>query len=73
MHIDLREDPTKLRYQVRMDSLTGHACCFEATVIDTHTGDDGEYDIVCECLSPTMANKLCDLLNEGEKNATRTN
>lgn len=50
------------RYQVRSRSESGH-CCFEATVVDTHTPGP---KWICECMDADEAERICELLNAAE-------
>lgn len=53
------------RYQVVDGSVSGH-CCFEATVVDTHTPHQVYRDLhalVCECFDREDAEKIASALN----------
>ena len=56
------------RYQIAIGSVSAH-CCFEASVLDTHTKISEDFDrpeIVCECFEIRHAEMICDLLNANE-------
>lgn len=60
-----------MRYEVIEQSQSGH-CCFEATVVDTHTPCEaypttGRYMQVCECFDVQDAYRIADALNAAEK------
>lgn len=50
------------RYIVHNESISGHDCCFEATVIDSTTGFE-----VCECPDKLDALTIASLLNGMER------
>lgn len=59
-----------MRYYVIEQSQSGH-CCFEATVVDSHTPCTaypaaGRYVQVCECFNVEDAYKISDALNTAE-------
>lgn len=58
------------RYIVINESQSAH-CCFEATVVDSHTpragyASDDKYSQICECFSVEEAQKIADALNAAE-------
>lgn len=55
---------SKSRFTVVLGSYSGH-CCFEASVIDTTTPDDGE--AVCECVEVLNAHAICASLNSAHE------
>ena len=61
---------TEPRYKVIPGSDSGH-CCFEATVVDTHTpGCTGRpYTWICECFDLSWANALADAMNMADEAA----
>lgn len=54
------------RYKVVKGSESGH-CCFEATVVDTQTHTNGEFDEVCECFNMEIAQEVADALNAAQR------
>lgn len=54
------------RYIWKKGSESGH-CCFEATVVDTHSTEyHASGDWICECFDEKDAEKICAALNATE-------
>ena len=56
------------RYRVLDESQSGH-CCFDFTVVDTHTPHPGIshlFDAVCECFEKEQAEQVAAALNAAE-------
>lgn len=53
------------RYRASTDSeYVGHACCYEAAVVDfDRTDHNGWHPILCECFDIEDAEKIADALN----------
>lgn len=57
------------RYQVVEESISGHGCCFDATIIDTKTQHPiykDQFMTVCEVVEIEHANHICELLNAAD-------
>ena len=58
------------RYQVHPESITGHGCCFHASVLDTADTTGGGIirpRALCECADAVTANMIANALNEAHK------
>ena len=64
------------RYQAVEGSQQGHACCFDATVVDTQIVRryaDEKFEVVCECFDMGTAQRIAtalDMLEQSERKAT---
>lgn len=56
-----------MRYEVQDESLLGHSCCFEATVVDTTYHDLHAGYVICECPARWIADKIAEALNAAEE------
>ncbi|UZS00379.1 hypothetical protein [Serratia phage SMP] len=57
------------RYQVVEEAISGHGCCFDATIIDTsrrHPIYKDQFETVCEVVEIEDANHICELLNAAD-------
>ena len=60
------------RYLVIPDSLGGHGCCFDQSVVDTGTLDaDGDPRLLCECVDEQVAARIAAALNAQEVKCLR--
>lgn len=52
------------KWEVEEGSVSGHSCCFQATVVDADRidPDDGKPGPICECSTAEDAEMICQAL-----------